>query len=214
VRRLPEIPLGPGEVITLDDAQGVRIRARLGTAWISEEDDIKDHIVAPGDARIVVNQGRTVVTAPAGARISIEPSSGRLLQLRSATRASLGEQLPRRQGALRIEPDLVYRLMRHARQQRSMAMGSMLADIARFVISGVVSVFRPRADEREGALLEREILPRMKDEYGLLIPRPNLAKALGAAKVPDEASIWPIVALFLAASFLASWAAIALFSPI
>jgi hypothetical protein len=36
-----------------------------------------------------------------------------------------------------------YRLMRHAREQRSMVIGAMLAEIASFVISRVGSVFRP-----------------------------------------------------------------------
>ena len=50
---------------------------------------------------------------------------------------------------------LAYRLMRHARRQRSMAIGAMFAETARFVISRVGSVFRPRVAEPGGAFAQR-----------------------------------------------------------
>ena len=70
----PILALEPGEVLTLDDARGVRIHARMGTLWVTEEGDVKDHIVGPGDVRVVASSGRTVVQALARSWISIRDS--------------------------------------------------------------------------------------------------------------------------------------------
>jgi hypothetical protein len=70
----PQFALEPGEVLTLDDAAGVRILARAGTVWITEEDDIEDHIVTAGDALVIAKSGRTVVQALAPSWISIRQS--------------------------------------------------------------------------------------------------------------------------------------------
>jgi hypothetical protein len=64
--------LETGQVISLDDASGTRIRTRLGTVWVTEEGDLDDHIVGPGDARVVAHGGRTVVQALSPSWISIE----------------------------------------------------------------------------------------------------------------------------------------------
>jgi hypothetical protein len=69
--RSPEVALKAGQVLTLDDAEGVRILARSGTVWVTEEGSRKDHIVGPGDALVVARQGRTVVQALQPAWISI-----------------------------------------------------------------------------------------------------------------------------------------------
>lgn len=69
--RSPELTLQAGQVLTLDDAQGVRILSRIGTVWITQEGSTKDHIVGPGDAIVVARNGRTVVQALRTAWISI-----------------------------------------------------------------------------------------------------------------------------------------------
>jgi hypothetical protein len=74
----PETPffrLETGQVLSLDDAWGTRIRARVGTVWVTEEGDVDDHIVGPGDARVVAHGGRTVVQALAPSWISIEDAA-------------------------------------------------------------------------------------------------------------------------------------------
>jgi len=38
------LELATGQVVTLDDAVGARIRARFGTLWVTEEGDTADHI--------------------------------------------------------------------------------------------------------------------------------------------------------------------------
>ena len=66
------LQLATGQVLSLDDARGARIRARIGTVWVTEEGDIDDHIVGPGDARVIAHEGRTVVQALAPSWISID----------------------------------------------------------------------------------------------------------------------------------------------
>ena len=70
----PLLSLEPGQVVTLDDAQGTRIVARTGTVWVTEEGEGRDHIVGPGDALIVARPGRTVVQALQSAWISLTES--------------------------------------------------------------------------------------------------------------------------------------------
>ena len=65
------IALKPGQVMTLDDAQGTRITTRLGTVWVTQEGDGRDEVVGPGDALVVHRPGRTVVQALKQSWISI-----------------------------------------------------------------------------------------------------------------------------------------------
>lgn len=67
----PSLALESGQVVTLDDAKGVRISSRTGTLWVTEEGSTKDHIVGPGDSLILAHRGRTVVQALQAAWISI-----------------------------------------------------------------------------------------------------------------------------------------------
>ena len=67
----PVIALEPGQVVTLDDAQGTRIVTRIGTVWVTEEGDSRDHVVGPGDALVVARPGRTIVQALKASWISL-----------------------------------------------------------------------------------------------------------------------------------------------
>jgi len=59
----PTLALDAGEVVTLDDASGSRISARLGSVWVTFEGSIKDVILGPGESVVVTRNGRTVVQA-------------------------------------------------------------------------------------------------------------------------------------------------------
>jgi hypothetical protein len=61
--KTPLLALAAGEVLTLDDARGVRIQARSGMVWVTEEANPRDHIVGPGETIVVSRDGRTVVQA-------------------------------------------------------------------------------------------------------------------------------------------------------
>ena len=67
----PWVSLAAGEVLSLDDAEGLLIHARIGTVWVTKEDDVEDHIIGPGDALVIDKPGRTVVQALAPARLLI-----------------------------------------------------------------------------------------------------------------------------------------------
>ena len=67
----PRVALEPGEVLTLDDAAGTRIHARLGQVWITEEGSPKDYVLGPGEAFTVARGGRTVVQAMKSAWVSL-----------------------------------------------------------------------------------------------------------------------------------------------
>jgi hypothetical protein len=71
----PELELLEGEVVTLVDAQGTRIVARSGSVWVTEEGDRQDHIMGPGDARVVAHSGRTIVQALAHSRIGLREAA-------------------------------------------------------------------------------------------------------------------------------------------
>ena len=59
----PVLALAAGEVVTLDDARGVRIQARAGSIWVTEEANSRDHILGPGEVLVVGRDGRTVIQA-------------------------------------------------------------------------------------------------------------------------------------------------------
>jgi len=67
----PLLALEPGQVITLDDAAGTRIRARYGAVWITEEGNVKDHVLGPDEVHVVGRNGRTVVQALEPAWVSL-----------------------------------------------------------------------------------------------------------------------------------------------
>lgn len=58
-----KVILEPGQVLTLDDAEGVHIRPRGAKVWVTEEGDCSDFVVNPGEDFVVSHDGRTVVQA-------------------------------------------------------------------------------------------------------------------------------------------------------
>ncbi|HET7730552.1 MAG TPA: DUF2917 domain-containing protein [Usitatibacter sp.] len=66
------IALKAGQLLTLDDAAGTRIVSRLGTVWVTEEGDPEDHIVGPGETRLIGRGGRTLLQAMQPAWIALQ----------------------------------------------------------------------------------------------------------------------------------------------
>ena len=58
-----KVVLEPGQVLSIDDAKGVRICPRGAKVWVTEEGDCSDFVVNPGEDFIVSGKGRTVVQA-------------------------------------------------------------------------------------------------------------------------------------------------------
>jgi hypothetical protein len=69
----PQLALDAGQVVSLDDAAGTRIEARLGSVWITEEGSQKDNVLGPGETFTVAHGGRTVVQAIKASWITIAP---------------------------------------------------------------------------------------------------------------------------------------------
>jgi hypothetical protein len=68
----PVLALEPGQVVTLDDAAGVRIRAKEGIVWVTYEDSVRDMIVGPGETLVITRNGRTVVQALQPTHIAVQ----------------------------------------------------------------------------------------------------------------------------------------------
>ena len=61
--KAPVLTLAAGDVVTLDDARGIRIHAQAGTVWVTEEANPRDHVIGPGETLVVSRDGRTVIQA-------------------------------------------------------------------------------------------------------------------------------------------------------
>jgi hypothetical protein len=68
----PMIALEAGQLLTLDDAAGTRIVARLGTLWVTEEGNHEDHILSPGEALLIGRDGRTLLQAMQHAWVALQ----------------------------------------------------------------------------------------------------------------------------------------------
>ena len=68
----PVLALEPGQVVTLDDAAGVRIRAKEGTVWVTYADSLRDVIVGPGETLVIARNGRTVVQALQPTHVAVQ----------------------------------------------------------------------------------------------------------------------------------------------
>jgi hypothetical protein len=68
----PVLALEPGQVVTLDDAAGVRIRAKEGIVWVTYEDTLRDMIVGPGETLVIARNGRTVLQALQPTHVAVQ----------------------------------------------------------------------------------------------------------------------------------------------
>ena len=71
------IALDRGNVLRIQHGAGTRIRASSGVLWITEENNPKDHVLLPGDAIALSQNGLAIVLAHRRARVVLEvPSDG------------------------------------------------------------------------------------------------------------------------------------------
>ncbi len=62
-------------LLALRDAQGTQILCHEGAIWVTQEGDIRDIVIGPGDALTVHAPGLTVVTAVQPSALTlVEPS--------------------------------------------------------------------------------------------------------------------------------------------
>ena len=83
----PVLALAAGQSVALDDACGTIIRPCEGTLWITQEGELEDFVVGPGEGFIVSRDGRTVLQAMQPSQVAfLEARRG--LQPRSSSIAS------------------------------------------------------------------------------------------------------------------------------
>lgn len=68
-----EVELARRQVMSLKDAAGVRIVARAGSLWVTQDHDRRDIVLGEGESFDVVGPARVVVQALSPARIGLLP---------------------------------------------------------------------------------------------------------------------------------------------
>jgi hypothetical protein len=63
-------------LLALRDALGTRILCHEGAIWVTQEGDIRDIIIGPGDAFTIRAPGLTVVTAVQPSKLTLIESGG------------------------------------------------------------------------------------------------------------------------------------------
>ena len=58
-------------LLALRDAQGTQILCQEGAVWVTQEGDIRDIIIGPGDALTIHAPGLTVVTAVQASKLTL-----------------------------------------------------------------------------------------------------------------------------------------------
>jgi hypothetical protein len=69
------LKLGAGEVLRLDDAEGVEVACDAGRVWITEERGLDDVWLRAGQSVRLARRGLTVMEATQAARVRIIPPS-------------------------------------------------------------------------------------------------------------------------------------------
>ena len=93
------IVLAADQFLKLEGAVGVRISSRRGTVWITQDGDLRDVVLRPGEAFVIEREGPSIVQALEPAELAIvEPKQAspgtrwfeRTKSLGAAVRLALG----------------------------------------------------------------------------------------------------------------------------
>ena len=83
--------LAPAGLLAVQDGAGNRVVVRSGVIWVTQEGDVRDTIIGPGDELTIRKSGRTVITALETSCITlIEP------QTRNSNREASFYRVPHR----------------------------------------------------------------------------------------------------------------------
>ena len=61
-----EVRLGPNQTLRLRDSAGSTVRAIEGSVWITEENQLRDIVLAPGSAYRLRQRGLAIINALGG----------------------------------------------------------------------------------------------------------------------------------------------------
>ena len=81
-------------LIAVRDAAGTQICCQSGSLWVTQEGEIKDAVLAPGEALTIANAGLTLITALRASALAL---TGRKSQ--KATKAPVGARLYAKAGS-------------------------------------------------------------------------------------------------------------------
>ena len=93
----PGIVLRKNQVLALDDAQGARLYSEDGIVWVTQDGDIRDIVLQPGQSVILDRDTPTLVQAFTPARVRIgepAPRAHGLAALGARLRAAIGVHAP------------------------------------------------------------------------------------------------------------------------
>lgn len=57
------LTLSPSGVLAVQDGAGTRVLCRTGSLWVTQEGEVKDSVVRPGEVLTIRRPGRTVISA-------------------------------------------------------------------------------------------------------------------------------------------------------
>jgi hypothetical protein len=67
--------LAPGQLAELDDARGMLLRVTRGALWVTMERDLRDIVLAAGDAFVVDRNGVTLLEAQGRTTVCVQPEA-------------------------------------------------------------------------------------------------------------------------------------------
>ena len=85
------VRLNPDNNFQMRDARGACIHVHFGDLWITQEGDLKDHIVKSGESFAISNSGTTFLTAMNDAGVSVMKKCS---ELSIAATANIGTVVP------------------------------------------------------------------------------------------------------------------------
>jgi hypothetical protein len=72
------------------DAVGCTVRVYQGTVWITQQNDLRDVFLNPGESFVIEQAGATLLTALPYARIAVEPLVAHCVRRVARKRSSVG----------------------------------------------------------------------------------------------------------------------------
>ena len=91
-----ELCLLPRQTVSFEDAAGVRVEARAGTVWVTQDYDQRDVVLREGESYTLPGDGRAVVQAFGPSRVHlVEPAApSRVRESRCNSGSRVRRRLP------------------------------------------------------------------------------------------------------------------------
>ncbi|HET7363224.1 MAG TPA: DUF2917 domain-containing protein [Burkholderiales bacterium] len=90
-----EFAMGRGAVLRIEDQPGTTIRVCSGALWVTQQGDVRDHYLIPGQSFTVDRDGTALATAMHSAWVSVTPPPRRESRAQRLVRLLAGLALAR-----------------------------------------------------------------------------------------------------------------------